>query len=54
MKCKVAISEQILFCDWPLHGLEIWKALTARGKKSALILKILIHNYRIAKMFYVQ
>ena len=32
MKCKVAISEQILFCDWPLHGLEICKALTARGK----------------------
>ena len=44
-----------IICDWPLHGLEICKALTARGKKKrALILKNLIHNYRIVKMFYVQ
>ena len=33
MKCNMAIGEQILFCDWPLHGLEICKALIARGKK---------------------
>ena len=39
MKCKVAISEQILFCDWPLHGLEICKALTAREKKKSNNLK---------------
>ena len=50
----MAIGEQILFCDWPLHGLEICKALIARGKKiRALILKNLIHNYKIVKMFYV-
>ena len=28
-----------IICDWPLHGLEICKALTARGKKKSTNLK---------------